>query len=75
MKKGKITSLVGNKIIANVSSSSIGNIYGKKASVDGKRIGRVSEIIGRVDSPYAVIKLSPNIKPDSSSLIGKEITL
>jgi len=75
LKKYRITSIVGDKIVVCVSPSSVEQIYGKVVSIGKKRIGKVFDIIGRVDNPYIVIKLFSNMKSDSSRLIGKEIII
>jgi len=49
--------------------------YPKTASMDGKKVGKVLEVIGRVDKPYLVIKVFPGMKKDFSSFVGKEIII
>lgn len=83
LKAGKITSCIGNEIISTLFTDSkisldfdtVKDLYGKVAFVDNSAIGRVSDIIGRVDSPYVVIELSKRKKVLPSSLIGKSIRI
>ena len=63
LKIGKVVSEIGNEVVASFPDSDVpgdlgsaSRLYGKRISL-GSRKGRVSDIIGRVDSPYLVIKL------------------
>lgn len=80
MLKARISSRVGNTIVAGLSQATDKSIMpqkilGKKAvlSSDNKKIGKVTEIIGRVDAPYLIISLFK--KSRSHALIQKEITI
>ena len=75
MEQGKIISSHGNKLIVQISSPRAPDFQGKLASIGGKKVGKVSEVIGRVDNPCLVIRLFPGMKKDSSSLVGKEILI
>ncbi len=63
LKIGRVTSEIGNEVIASFPDSrqpgdlaSASRLYGKRISF-GSRKGRISDVIGRIDSPYLVIKL------------------
>ncbi|OYT42094.1 MAG: hypothetical protein B6U86_01040 [Candidatus Altiarchaeales archaeon ex4484_43] len=78
LKLGKITSCVGDMIIVpssdseGISLKSARGLYGKNVSVNKLNIGRISDIIGRVDMPYFVVRLSGKFKnPDA--FIGKTL--
>lgn len=75
MKQGKIIANQGNKLIVQSFSSSVSGLQGKKAHVKGRKIGWVSEIIGRVDKPYLVIELFKNKKESSPGFVGWEISI
>jgi rRNA processing protein Gar1 len=72
LKPVKITSRVGDMLVASstdlkgvISLKSARELYGKTASACKLRVGRVFDVIGRVDEPYIVIRLSKNINnPD-----------
>lgn len=64
LKIGKVVSEIGNEVVASFSDSEIpddlraaSRLYGKKISL-GSRKGRIFDVIGRVDSPYLVIRQS-----------------
>ena len=80
LRAGKITSCVGNMAIASLNLASDASInlnkanrlYKRRVSVNNKRIGRIFDVIGRVERPYLVIRLNRSIEK-SDSLVGKEI--
>ena len=79
LKLGKITSCAGDMVIVPspdskgiLSLKAARKLYGKTASVDKLRIGRIFDIIGRVDMPYFVVRLSKNLKKDET-FIGKTL--
>lgn len=60
MKLGEITSCVGDMavILPSVSKHSIKKLLGKPVFCEGRRVGRVFDIIGSVGSPFLVVRLS-----------------
>jgi len=78
LKLGRITSCVGDMIIVSSSDSegislkSARGLYGRSVSVNKLNIGRISDIIGRVDMPYFVVRLSGNFK-NPETFIGKTL--
>jgi len=82
LRTGKITSCVGNMAIASLkltSDTSINlnkahRLYKRKVSVNNKRIGRILDVIGRIERPYLVIRLNRSIEK-SDSLVGKKISI
>ena len=75
MITGKINSRMGDKLIIKVESSdlnSVKRLQSKSVFVEGKKIGKVSEIIGNVCSPYIVVKIFKNIHTDN---LNKEISI
>jgi len=64
LKIDKVISEIGNEVVASFPDSDVSrdlgsasHLYGKRISL-GSRKGRVSDVIGRVDSPYLVIRLN-----------------
>jgi len=80
LKTGKIVSCVGNEIISALVPDSkisldfgrVNDLYGKTVYVDDSAIGKVCDVIGRVSSPYVVIRKRKNLP---SSLIGRSIQI
>ena len=66
LKIGKVVSEIGNEVVASYQDSDVPRDLGSASRLYGKRIslgsgkGRISDVIGRVDSPYLVIR--PNRK-------------
>lgn len=86
MKIGKITSCSGNEIVASIQLSkkfldlkTARGLYGRTVSLENSKsstIGRISNVIGRIDEPYLVITLlkGKDISPKSKDrLINKSI--
>jgi len=64
LKIGRVVSKIGNEVVASFPDSerpkdlrTAGSLYGKKISLGSSKKGRISDIIGRVDNPYVVVKL------------------
>ncbi|MBU4202155.1 MAG: hypothetical protein L6243_01605 [Candidatus Altiarchaeales archaeon] len=62
LKIGRVVSEIGNEVVASFPDSDVprdlgsaSHLYGKRISL-GSRKGRIFDVIGRVDSPYLVIK-------------------
>lgn len=80
MMKGKIISRIGDEIIVSIPHDSAKTLdlktakksYGKTLSVNNSNVGKVSDIIGRTESPYIVIKLFRGKNPD---LVGKFVNI
>ena len=77
MKLGKVTSCVGD--MAVVSPSDLGSplavdlarkLYNKPVNLDKQFVGKVFDVIGRVDSPLIVVRISSRFT-DRTNLIGK----
>ena len=60
---GRVLSCIGNQAVVDISSSSIPKIS-SNVSISGKKIGRVFDVIGHVEKPYVVVKLSPKLNQD-----------
>jgi rRNA processing protein Gar1 len=65
LKLGKITLCVGDMAVipsphlkGALSLKTARRLYGKTVSVDGLKIGRVFDVIGRVDMPCFIVRLS-----------------
>jgi len=65
LKIGRIVSKIGNEIVASFPDSGIPKdlktacrLYGRKVSLGNSKKGRISDIIGGVESPYLVVKLN-----------------
>lgn len=65
MKLGEITSCVGDMAVVSplVSKCSVEELLGKPVFCDGRRVGRFFDVIGRVDSPFFVVRLSGECLP------------
>lgn len=70
MALGKILSWVGNKLVIDFSSDaksdllSLKNFLGSLVYIKNsreKKIGRISDVIGSVNSPRMVVTLFPNV--------------
>ncbi len=48
-------------------------IYGRPVSIGKKRVGKVFDVIGNVETPFFVVRLSRSAKP--MLLIGKTLSL
>jgi len=57
---GRIVSHVGNQAVVELSSKNVPELR-SSVSVNGKKIGKVFDVIGNVDKPYVVVSLSSNI--------------
>jgi rRNA processing protein Gar1 len=57
---GEITSIVGDQVV--VKSTAKPPKIGAPAYTENGKIGVVSDIIGRVDSPYFIVKPEGNVK-------------
>lgn len=65
LKIGRIISKLGNEVVASFPDSGIpknlktvAGLYGVRISLGDSGRGKVFDIIGRVENPYLVVKLS-----------------
>ncbi len=79
LKQGKITSYVGDMAVVSpadlkcvLSLNLARRLYGKTTSVDKLKMGKIFDIIGRVDRPYLVVRLSKNLS-NPETFIGKTL--
>ncbi|MCX6695615.1 MAG: hypothetical protein NTU61_04905 [Candidatus Altiarchaeota archaeon] len=68
MNSGKIVSKVGDQIVVELAGVGIPGL-GKRAFCNGKNVGVVFDIIGRVEKPHVVVR-TRNLE---ANLIGKLI--
>jgi len=54
---GRVVSYVGNQAVVEISSANVPD-FGCVVSAGGRKIGRVFDVIGNVEKPYVVVKLS-----------------
>lgn len=65
MKLGEVTSCVGDMATVSpvIPKYSISGLLGKPVFCDGRQIGRVFDVIGSVESPLFVVRLSGGCVP------------
>jgi len=59
----RIVSRIGNQAVVELSSEKI-PILGSPVLSGGRKIGMVFDIIGSVEKPYVVVRLSSNVSTD-----------
>lgn len=84
MKIGKITSVSGDDILATITLTkkpldihSAKKLIGKPVSLEDSRnanmIGRITNVIGKTDEPYAVISLDKRKKNNTADKVMNKI--
>lgn len=68
LNSGKIVSRVGDQTVVELLDSTVPNM-GQGVFLDGKKVGAVFDIIGRMDKPYVVLRT----RALSESSIGKQV--
>lgn len=63
---GRIISQVGNQAVVEISSQETPEL-GSSVSIDGKKIGSVFDVIGNVEKPHVVVRLSSR---DNRNIVG-----
>ena len=56
----RIVSNIGNQAVVEMSSRNVPEI-GSVVSIDGKKVGNVFDVIGNVEKPYVVVRLSSKV--------------
>jgi rRNA processing protein Gar1 len=66
----RIVSRVGNQAVIELSSAKI-PVLGSPVISGGMKIGTVFDVIGSVEKPYVVVRLSAHASPD---VVGRSVS-
>ncbi|MFH1125789.1 MAG: hypothetical protein V1703_01570 [Candidatus Altiarchaeota archaeon] len=68
---GRIVSQIGNQLVAEMPSTEVPEL-GSSVFVNGKKMGVVFDVIGVVEKPYVVVRLSCKA---SREMVGCDVSL